>query len=147
MSPNTPSTPPWFALLTHPKHEQTAARGLRQQGFEAYLPIHNVRRRWSDRMKVVHTVLFPGYVFCRLEAADKLRALTSPSIRGIVSVGRDPVLVADSDRGDPGDHCARAACRPVPVFARGRIGAYYKWSFASVRGRNCTRAETTGAWW
>lgn len=135
MSPNTPSTPPWFALLTHPKHEQTAARGLRQQGFESYLPIHNVRRRWSDRMKVVHTVLFPGYVFCRLEAADKLRALTSPSIRGIVSVGRDPVLVADSEI--EAIRAIIAHGRPVDLCPYLRVGESVRITsgpFASVRG-------------
>src|SRR6185369_10656494 len=88
---------PWFALRTNPKHEHVAERGLKLQGFEAYLPIHNVKRRWSDRMKIVHTVLFPGYVFCRFAERDKLRALTSPGIRGMVSVGRDPAPVDKSE--------------------------------------------------
>src|SRR4051812_14478312 len=97
MSHNVEILFPWFALLTNPKHEHVAERGLRLQGFEAYLPVHNVKRRWSDRMKIVHTVLFPGYVFCRFAARDKLRALTSPAVRGMVTVGRDPVAVDESE--------------------------------------------------
>jgi transcriptional antiterminator RfaH len=135
MSQSVESAFPWFALLTQPKHEHAAERGLRAQGFETYLPVHNVKRRWSDRVKIVHTVLFPGYVFCRFSSRDKLRALTSPAIRGIVSVGRDPVPVDESEIA--AIHAVIAAGRPVDLCPYLRVGEHVRIThgpFTSVRG-------------
>jgi transcription termination/antitermination protein NusG len=135
MAQSVESSLPWFALLTQPKHEHTAERGLRQQGFETYLPAHNVKRRWSDRVKIVHTVLFPGYVFCRLASRDKLRALTSPAIRSIVSVGRDPVAVAESEID--AIRAVIASGRPVDLCPYLRVGEQVRITegpFTSVRG-------------
>ena len=87
----------WFAVTVRPKHEQTAERGLQSQGLEAYLPLQRVRHRWSDRLKDLNQVLFPGYVFCRFQPSDKLRVLTSPGVRSIVSTGRDPQPVDESE--------------------------------------------------
>jgi transcriptional antiterminator RfaH len=126
---------PWFALRTHPKHEHVAERGLKLQGFEAYLPVHNVKRRWSDRVKIVHTVLFPGYVFGRFATRDKLRALTSPGIRGMVSVGRDPVPVDESEID--AIRAVIASGRPVDLCPYLRVGEQVRIShgpFTSVRG-------------
>jgi len=95
---NLASTPlNWFALTVHPKHEQLAECGLKYHGFEAYLPIHRVRRQWSDRRKDLDQVLFPGYVFCRFDPSQKLHVLQSPSVRSVVSLGRDPLPVDESE--------------------------------------------------
>lgn len=129
------SPSPWFALLTHPKHEHAAARGLRLQGFETYLPVHDIKRRWSDRVKVVHSVLFPGYVFCRFSKRDKLRAMTSPSIRSIVSVGREPAPVDDTEI--EAIQAVIASGRPVDLCPYLRIGQQVRIThgpFTSVRG-------------
>jgi transcription antitermination factor NusG len=100
MSPVQESTPAnltWFAVTVRPKHEHMAERGLQNQGLEAYLPVQRVRRRWSDRLKDLDLVLFPGYVFCRFQPSDKLRVLTSPGVRSIVSTGREPQPVDESE--------------------------------------------------
>jgi transcription antitermination factor NusG len=91
------SSPGWFALTVRPNHEQSAARGLGNQGLETYLPVHRVRRRWSDRIKESDAVLFPGYVFCRFGQPDKLRVLQSPGVRSIVGHGKQPAPVEDDE--------------------------------------------------
>lgn len=88
---------PWFALTVRPNHEHTAARALLNRGFEAYLPIYRVRRRWSDRIKELNSVLFPGYVFCRFLEPDRMRVLNSPGIRSIVGAGKDPSPVDEAE--------------------------------------------------
>ncbi len=126
---------PWFALRTHPKHEQLAERGLRLQGFETYLPVHSVRRRWSDRIKTLETVLFPGYVFCRFALQDKLRALASPAIRSVVRAGRDPVAVDESEID--AIKAVIASGRPVDLCPYLRVGQQVRimhGPFTSVRG-------------
>ena len=47
----------WFAVRVRPRHEKTTAIGLRQRGLEEFLPLHTVRRRWSDRLVAVAMAL------------------------------------------------------------------------------------------
>lgn len=127
--------PSWFALTVHPKHEQLAERGLKNHGFEAYVPVHRVRRQWSDRRKNLDMVLFPGYVFCRFDPAQKLRVLQSPAVRSIVSSGREPLPVDESEIS-----AVRAMIstgRPIDVCPYIRIGQQVRVSqgpLASLRG-------------
>ena len=133
MQPSPPN--PWFALTVHPKHEQSAERGLRHQGFEVYLPVCRSRRRWSDRTKMLDMVLFPGYIFCRFAAQDKLRVMTSTSVRGVVRSGRDPVPVDDAEIASI--RSLIASGRPVDVCPYLSIGQHVRIShgpFESVRG-------------
>jgi transcription termination/antitermination protein NusG len=87
----------WFALRVRPKHEKTVATNLSTLGFDEYLPIHQVRRRWSDRVKVLDTPLFPGYLFCRFAYRERLRVLNSPGVESIVGFGKTDVPVEDSE--------------------------------------------------
>lgn len=89
--------PAWFALRVRPNHERTAERSLRSRGFESYLPLQRVRRRWSDRIKDLEAVLFPGYVFCRFGYADRMGVLNSPGVRSVVGAGSDPTPVEESE--------------------------------------------------
>ena len=91
------SVPSWFALRVRPKHEKTAASNLGRQGFEEYVPLHRVRRRWSDRMKELDAVLFPGYIFCRFPRQDRWRVLSAPGVESIVGFGKTDVPVDDAE--------------------------------------------------
>lgn len=89
--------PNWFALRVRPKHEKTVAENLSRLGVDQYVPLHKVRRRWSDRVKVLDAPLFPGYIFCRFSYADRLRVLNSPGVDGVVGFGKTDVPVDDSE--------------------------------------------------
>ena len=65
------------------------------RGFEAFLPLYQCRRRWSDRFKLVELPLFPGYVFCRLDPQYRLHLLTIPGALHLVGFGRVPVPIDD----------------------------------------------------
>ncbi|MGA9886725.1 MAG: transcription termination/antitermination NusG family protein, partial [Candidatus Acidiferrales bacterium] len=56
---------PWFALQVRTRQEASVAQQLNGQGYERFLPLYKVRKRWSDRIKEVNAPLFPGYLFCR----------------------------------------------------------------------------------
>lgn len=47
-----------------------AERIPEELGLEAYLPLKNVRRRWSDRIKYVQVPLIPSYVFVKMREKD-----------------------------------------------------------------------------
>ena len=54
---------PWYALYTRPRHEKRVFEELASRKIEAFLPSYKVRRRWSDRYKVVEEPLFKNYLF------------------------------------------------------------------------------------
>jgi transcriptional antiterminator NusG len=88
---------PWYALRVRSNFERIAARHLRQRGFEEFLPSVKGVKRWSDRKKIAETLLFPGYVFCRLDSQNQVPILTVPGVVALVSFGEKPTPVPDSE--------------------------------------------------
>jgi len=89
--------PAWFAVQVRPNCEFRAESALRTRHLETYLPTQKIKRHWSDRIKELDSLLFPGYVFCRFSYADRMRVLTSPGIHSIVGVGKSPLPVDESE--------------------------------------------------
>ncbi len=87
----------WFALSVTPRKEKVVARSLRIMGYEDFLPLYAVKRRWSDRIKTVEFPLFPGYVFCRFDPALRLPILKIATVNAIVGSGNKPEPVHDSE--------------------------------------------------
>jgi transcription antitermination factor NusG len=88
---------PWVALAVRPRAERTVQTGLTNAGLETFVPWHGVRRRWSDRIKVVEQNLFPGYIFCRSTFADRLLVMEQPGVEWVVSFNRTPALIPDDE--------------------------------------------------
>ncbi len=84
---------PWFALQVKARHEANVADHLQGKGYEWFLPLYKVRKRWSDRIKEVEAPLFPGYLFCRLNPQNRLPILKTPGVIQIVGNSRAPVAV------------------------------------------------------
>lgn len=84
---------PWFALFVRINHEKLVSAALRTKGFEQLLPLYQTRRRWSDRIKQIHSPIFPGYVFSRFNLEHRLPILTIPGVHTIVGNGKIPVPV------------------------------------------------------
>lgn len=87
----------WFALNTRFRYEDYVAKQLTVKGYETLLPVYRSRRRWSDRIKNVELPLFPGYLFCRFDANDRLPILTTPGMIQVVGFGKTPVPVEDAE--------------------------------------------------
>lgn len=78
---------PWFALRVKPNHEKSVSSLMEHQGFEEFLPICRVRRRWGQRWQNVDTPLFPGYVFSRFERHDWTCIINTPGVIDAVRFG------------------------------------------------------------
>ncbi|ULQ56246.1 UpxY family transcription antiterminator [Flavihumibacter rivuli] len=61
----------WYALYTKPRWEKKVNELLHKKGFESYCPLNKVRRKWSDRYKVIEEPLFKSYVFVCLSDKEK----------------------------------------------------------------------------
>jgi transcription antitermination factor NusG len=83
----------WYAVRVRSQHEDMVARHLRVRGLEAFLPLYRGKQRWSDRFKEIDFPLFPGYVFCRFDPADRLPVLTVPGVVHLVGTGKNPVPI------------------------------------------------------
>lgn len=88
---------PWYALRVRSRHERVVQDMLHRKGWEAFVPVYKDRRRWADRIKIVEFPLFPGYVFCRLEANNRLPVLNTPGVVEVLGNGRELLPVADSE--------------------------------------------------
>ena len=88
---------PWFALQVRAKRELGVAEFLRGRGYKPFLPLSRARKIWSDRIRVVATPLFPGYLFCRVNIEDRLPVLSAPGVIRIVGYDRSPMPVDESE--------------------------------------------------
>src|SRR5581483_12032662 len=88
---------PWYGVQTRSNCEKVAATVLDSKGYEHYLPVYRSKRRWSDRVVETDKPLFPGYVFCRFDAQQRLPVLTTPGVVSVIGFGREPAPIADSE--------------------------------------------------
>lgn len=65
------STRKWYAVYTKPRWEKKVYRILQEKGVESYCPLNKVRRKWSDRYKIVEEPLFKSYVFVKCSESEK----------------------------------------------------------------------------
>lgn len=88
---------PWYGVRTRSNHEKIAATVLGSKGYEQYLPVCRVKRRWSDRIVVTEQPLFPGYVFCRFDRTKRLPVMTTPGVVSIVGCGNEPAPIEEHE--------------------------------------------------
>ena len=61
----------WYAVHTHAGAEATAVLHLERQGFSAYLPRYQKRRRHARKTEMVLAPLFPRYLFVWVDIAKQ----------------------------------------------------------------------------
>ncbi len=66
----------WYALHVRSRHEKMVAGQLGALNIPHWLPLIELRKRWSDRFMTVREPLFPGYLF------------VSPPMEELLSVAR-----------------------------------------------------------
>jgi transcription termination/antitermination protein NusG len=88
---------PWYVLKVRASREKSVAALLRYKGFTEFLPLYATFRRWSDRTKQVEVPLFPGYVFCRFDAENRLPILTTPNVVHVVGMAGIPEPVDEGE--------------------------------------------------
>ena len=87
----------WYAAYTHARHEKRVAQQLGERGIEHFLPVYRSVRLWKDRRKELEMVLFPGYVFARIDLKEKLRVLQLPGVVRFVSFNGQPTALPSED--------------------------------------------------
>ena len=90
----TPSA--WYVAYTEPRQEPLALTNLRQQGFQAYLPLYKTLKKRATkppveaeaaRQLIVHEPMFPRYMFFK-PSSYRQSISTVRSTRGVSSIVR-----------------------------------------------------------
>lgn len=78
----------WYVVRSATRREKHAERGLREQGFEVYLPCLTRWRRHAGKKDRVQGPLFPGYLFVAIDHSRQscLQVNDTDGVYGMVSI-------------------------------------------------------------
>ncbi len=83
----------WFAVYTRPRWEKKVNQLFGEKGLESYCPLNKVRRKWSDRVKVIEEPLFKSYVFVKACNDDRTAVRMTPgAINFVYWLGKPAVI-------------------------------------------------------
>ncbi len=87
----------WLAVYTRPRWEKKVSQLLAEKGVERYCPLNKVRRKWSDRIKVVEEPLFKSYVFVKVNDEDRTGVRMTPGIINFVYWNGKPAVIKEKE--------------------------------------------------
>lgn len=89
----------WLAIYTRPRWEKKVDILLKEKGFESYCPLNKVRRKWSDRIKLVEEPLFKSYVFVKVDDAGRSMVRMTSGVINFVYWDGKPAVIKDKEIG------------------------------------------------
>lgn len=89
--------PKWYAIYTKPRWEKKVHLLLQQKDIESYCPLNRVRKKWSDRIKMVHEPLFKSYVFVKVLDEDKSLVRLTPGVMNFVYWNGKPAIIREKE--------------------------------------------------
>jgi transcription antitermination factor NusG len=87
----------WLAIYTRPRWEKKVNQLLQEKGVESYCPLNKVRRKWSDRVKVVEEPLFKSYVFVKVSDGDRTNVRMTPGAINFVYWQGKPAVIREKE--------------------------------------------------
>lgn len=87
----------WLAIYTRPRWEKKVNSLLKEKGVECYCPLNKVRRKWSDRVKVVEEPLFKSYVFVKVNDEDRSAVRMTPGAINFVYWNGRPAVIREKE--------------------------------------------------
>jgi len=61
----------WYVAYVRSCQERKIAERLAAQGIEVYVPVQKVKRKWSDRIKIIDKLVIPGLVFVHCDSKTR----------------------------------------------------------------------------
>lgn len=95
--PNTIIQRKWYAIYTRPRWEKKVDSLLKEKGVECYCPLNKVRRKWSDRYKLVEEPLFKSYVFVKVCENEKTEIRMTPGVINFVYGEGKPAVIREKE--------------------------------------------------
>jgi transcription antitermination factor NusG len=80
-----------------PRHEKVVFESAEGKGYTTFLPTYLSRHRSGGRYQDVELPLFPGYLFCRFNPADRLPLLKIPGVFHVIGIGKAPWPIDETE--------------------------------------------------
>lgn len=87
----------WYAIYTRPRWEKKVNKLLTEKGIESYCPLNKVRRKWSDRMKLIEEPLFKSYVFIKITDESRTNVRMTDGVINFVYWNGKPAVIRDKE--------------------------------------------------
>ena len=87
----------WLAVYTRPRWEKKVNQLLKEKGVESYCPLNKVRRKWSDRVKLIEEPLFKSYVFVKVTDDDRSVVRMTPGAINFVYWQGKPAVIKEKE--------------------------------------------------
>jgi transcription antitermination factor NusG len=87
----------WLAIYSRPRWEKKVNQLLLEKGFESYCPLNKVRRKWSDRVKIVEEPLFKSYVFVKVNDDGRTAVRMTPGVINFVYWEGKPAVIREKE--------------------------------------------------
>ena len=87
----------WLAVYTRPRWEKKVNQLLIEKGVESYCPLNKVRRKWSDRVKIVEEPLFKSYVFLKVNNEGRTAVRMTPGVINFVYWDGKPAVIREKE--------------------------------------------------
>ncbi len=89
----------WYVALVRMHHEKKVSEHLSKMGIESFVPVQQEVHQWSDRRKVVESVLLPMMVFVHADAKERKEVLSFSTVsRYMVMRGESSPTVIPDDQ-------------------------------------------------
>ena len=114
----------WYVALVRMHHEKKVSERLDKMGIENFIPVQQELHQWSDRRKMVDTVLLPMMVFVHVNPKERLEVLSFSTVsRYMVMRGEStPAVIPDEQMARFRfmlDYSDEAVCMNDSPLARG----------------------------
>jgi len=83
----------WYAIYTKPRWEKKVHYLLSEKKIESYCPLNKVRKKWSDRMKIVEEPLFKSYVFAKVSEDERTKVRMTAGVMNFVYWQGKPAII------------------------------------------------------
>ena len=87
----------WYTACTLPNYEKKVNAELLKRGYESYLPVQTVHRRWSDRIKKLEVPLFPHYIFIKTTANGRRESAGITGLLKFITFEGKPAIISEDE--------------------------------------------------
>lgn len=133
----------WYVALVRMHHEKKVAERLEKMGIESFVPVQQEVHQWSDRRKVVESVLLPMMVFVHADPQERKEVLSFSAVsRYMVMRGESsPTVIPDEQMARFRfmlDYSEEAVCMNSASLARGEKVSVIKGPLTGLVGELVT---------
>ncbi len=87
----------WYVVYTKPRWEKKVHAFFAEKGLVSYCPLNKVRKKWSDRIKLVEEPLFKSYVFVQVREEEQMEVRMVSGVLNFVYWNGKPAVVKEKE--------------------------------------------------